>query len=134
MSRIAHLIGLLILLFVVGCEGPMGPQGPQGPKGLQGTDGLEVSVTTGTIYNVNYTKGNPSYVSINLSSATNNHTVLFFGIENLNKVYVKNDWSSTIYSSGSDDYSVNGVSGYYLLCYDQYKSLATKKYQIKYIK
>lgn len=125
---------MLISFYLINCEGPVGPQGPQGYRGTDGIDGSEVSVITGTIYNVNYTEGNPSFVSINLPSASNNHAIIFFGIENLNQVYVMHDWSSTIYGGGDSDYSVKGVSGYYLLCYDEYKSLATKKYQIKYIK
>ncbi len=142
MTKVKYIFTTLVVLVMLsGCfEGPTGPQGEQGqqgeqgPQGEQGIGGSEVSVITGTIYNVNYTEGNPTFVSINLPSATYEHVVLSFGIENLNQIYNNYDWQSTIYSAGSDDYSVNGVAGYYLICYDPLKSLATKKYQIKYIK
>ncbi|MFC1478879.1 hypothetical protein ACFL57_05425 [Candidatus Margulisiibacteriota bacterium] len=121
-------LALLLLLFMTGC----GLTGSAGTDGRDGED-AELSVTTGTIYNSNYTSANPSYVSIRLPGANSNHAVLFVGIENSNGVYEYQDWSSTIYGFGAE-YTVGGQSGYYVLIYDSWKSLLTKNYQVKYIK
>ena len=139
-TTLRSFLPVLLLVFATGCfEGPTGPQGPEGPRGPAGQDGqdgddITISSTTGTIYNKHYETNNSNWAAIRLPGATYSHVVLFVGIENSNGVYNNTDWSSTIYSDGSDGYDVDGYSGYYVLIYDTGKSNLNKNYKIKYIK
>lgn len=113
----------------------MGPQGPVGPTGRQGPAGVDLSVQveTGTILNRNYTDGNPSFASIPLGDDFGEPTVLFLGIENVNGVYNRIDFSSIIRGGRNSDYSVPGTSGYYVLVYDRSKDLVGSNYQVKFV-
>jgi len=147
MRRITALLtAAAIALVLVSCNmfrGPMGPEGPQGEQGLQGEKGDQgeqgppgviVHKVTGTILTSNYTEGNPSFAAIHLTSYyTPKPVVLFVGIENVNGVYAFHDYVSVIYGFTSD-FTVNGVYGWYVLIYDNYKSLRTKNYEVVFIK
>jgi len=125
-------IWIVLAFCLIGChEGPMGPPGEKGSDGAQSD--LEVLITTGTIYNANYTIKNPNFASIHLPKATSKHVVLFLGIENSNGVYTRTTWSSSIYG-GSSDWAVPGTSGYYILVSDPNKSKLLSNYKIKYLK
>lgn len=41
MKKIKLLFGMVLALFILGCEGPEGPPGPPGFDGLDGLDGLD---------------------------------------------------------------------------------------------
>ncbi len=123
-------LGLLMIL--AACEGPMGPEGPEGPQGPSGAS-LQVQVNTGTILNRNYTERNPSYASIPLSSSGAEPTVLFFGYENQNGVYIQVEHTAVIWGTPESGTSVSGTSGWHALIRDSSKSFRNRAYQVKFI-
>ncbi len=123
---------LLAALCAIGClKGPTGPSGATGPKGNPGA-GLSILSSTGTILAKNYTVGNPAYAALRICNCPTEPTVLFVGIENVNGVMTNTSWSGIGYSAGSDDYSVDGLAGYYVLVPDPNKAELQKNYKIKY--
>ena len=127
----------MVLIFSA-CEalrGPTGPQGPQGERGFQGPPGddLSVQIVTGTILNRNYTDGNPNHASLPLGDAFGEPTVLFLGIENVNGVYNKIDFSAVIWGGRNSDYAVPGTGGWYVLVYDPNKGRVGSNYQVKFV-
>ena len=125
-------------------EGPTGPEGPQGEQGEQGEAGergpvgatgqtLQIDVVSGTVLNQNYTDANPNSASIPLVSRGEEPTILFFGIENANGVYVKTEWNAVIWGGTNADFTVPGTSGYYLLVSDRNNALVNANYQVKFV-
>jgi len=129
-----HLaIAIATTALLVGCDkfrGPAGPTGPQGPQGVAGT----VITKTGTIYNSNYTTANPYWASIPLAESGSEPIVLFFGVENANGVFDNYGFESVIWGGTNSSYTVPGTTGWYALVYDRYKTLATKRYQVKFMR
>lgn len=129
------IISSIIALILVGCiQGPVGPAGKDGVDGQDG-NGLDISTTTGTVLIANYQTANVGFYALYLPGATSNSVVLFFGIQGDAGVYAnQSDWSSIIYAAPGSNYSVNGVSGYYVLMYDSDRTHIGKNYRVMYIK
>lgn len=120
-----------------GIQGEQGEKGEQGERGRQGEPGQSfVQIETGTILNRNYTEGNPEHATIPLGGGflDGEPTVLFWGIENENGVYVLKTFESVIWGGSDSDYSVLGTSGWYLLVYDRRRNLIGSNYQVKFVR
>ena len=94
---------------------------------------LNLYEVTGTVFNVNYTAGNPAFVSIFLPYAKSEHAGVFCGFENPNGVFVDTGERDTIYAGSNEDFNVGGQNGYYLLVYDIDKEHVTRNYMVKYL-
>jgi hypothetical protein len=109
-----------LLAMLVGCENPIGPS-------------LEIQIVTGTILNKNYTESNSKFASIPLVRSGEEPTILFFGIENSNGIYVRTEIYSVIWGGDNAKFTVPGTSGYYLLVSDRNKSYVNTNYQVKFL-
>ena len=123
---------------LIACEGSEGPVGPQGPPGAQGPEGpaWSVETVTGTILNQNYTEANPDFASIHIASTGSEPTVLSFGIENENGVYLNTNppYYAVVWGGENTNLAVSGTSGWYFLVEDQRKELVGENYQLKFVR
>ena len=132
---LARLVVLLAVL--VACEGRVEEQKGRGLRGTAERDSavLRIEVVKGTILNRNYTEGNRRFASIPLSNSPSEPTVLSFGVENDDGVYVMQpDFPVIVISRYKGDLSISGYEGWwYAVVPDRKKELVGSNYRVKFV-
>ena len=121
-----------LLLFLMVCLHLI-ELGQKGLQGLVGCSTRSIQVKTGTILNQNYRAGNPNHAAIPLGDSRSEPTVIFWGIENENGIYITNDFEAVIPDKYNNKYAVPGTSSWYLMVRDSSKKLVNSNYQVKFV-